>query len=104
MCRSDVVGSPSRRKWAAVPGRVRSNRRAPESEHARELRIHGAESFPPLERLAMSLQHGFAFTWEVNRVREAGRQTNLHQAAKKAREVCKQIRDTPHSNVKGKSA
>lgn len=64
----------------------------------------GLRSFPPLERLALSLQHGFAFTWEGNRIRKAGRQTNLCQIAKTAGKAWKQIRDTPHSNVKGKSA
>jgi hypothetical protein len=86
MCRSDIAGSPSRRKWAAVPGRVRSNSRALRGNHESERRIYGAERFTPPERLALSLQHGFAFTWEGILVREAGRETNLRRAAKTARE------------------
>jgi len=86
MRRSDVVGSPLRRMWAAIPGRVGSNRRALESNHVRERRIHGAQSFLPLERLTLSLRHGFAFTWEGNLVREAVREMNLRQVVESARE------------------
>jgi 5-methyltetrahydropteroyltriglutamate--homocysteine methyltransferase len=87
MYRSDAVGSLSRRKGTIVLGRVRSNRLALESKEELKRRIHEAERFLPLERLALSPQCGFASTWEGNLVTEADQEAKLRLVAETAREV-----------------
>ena len=86
-----------------VLGLVSSKKPALESKDELKRRIHEAERFLPLERLALSPQCGFASTWEGNLVTEADQEAKLRLVAETAREVWSQTRDFAHSNVKGKS-
>jgi len=86
-----------------VLGLVSSKKPALESKDELKRRIHEAERFLPLERLALSPQCGFASTWEGNLVTEADQEAKLRLVAETAREVWNQTRDFAHSNVKGKS-
>jgi 5-methyltetrahydropteroyltriglutamate--homocysteine methyltransferase len=70
-----------------VLGLVSSKKPALESKEELKRRIHDAEKFLPLERLALSPQCGFASTWEGNLVTEADQEAKLRLVAETAREV-----------------
>ena len=70
-----------------VLGLVSSKKPALESKDELKRRIHEAEKFLPLERLALSPQCGFASTWEGNLVTEADQEAKLRLVAETAREV-----------------
>src|ERR1700694_968620 len=66
-------------------------------------RIHAAEKFIPLERLALSPQCGFASTLEGNVLTEADQEAKLRLVAETAREVWGATSAATSSKVKGKS-
>ena len=68
-----------------------------------ESRIHAAEGFIPLERLALSPQCGFASTLEGNLLTEADQEAKLRLVAETAREVWGAAGAATSSKVKGKS-
>jgi 5-methyltetrahydropteroyltriglutamate--homocysteine methyltransferase len=70
-----------------VLGLVSSKKPALESKQELKRRIHEAESFLPLERLALSPQCGFASTWEGNLITESDQEAKLRFVAETAREV-----------------
>jgi 5-methyltetrahydropteroyltriglutamate--homocysteine methyltransferase len=70
-----------------VLGLVSSKKPALESKDELKRRIHEAERFLPLERLALSPQCGFASTWEGNLVTEGDQEAKLRLVAETAREV-----------------
>ena len=70
-----------------VLGLVSSKKPALESKDELKRRIHEAEKFLPLERLALSPQCGFASTWEGNLVTQADQEAKLRLVAETAREV-----------------
>jgi 5-methyltetrahydropteroyltriglutamate--homocysteine methyltransferase len=86
-----------------VLGLVSSKKPALESKQELQRRIHEAEKFMPLERLALSPQCGFASTWEGNLVSEADQEAKLRLVAETAREVWQESRFAVHSNAQGKS-
>jgi methionine synthase II (cobalamin-independent) len=87
-----------------VLGLVSSKKPALESKDELKRRIHEAENFLPLERLALSPQCGFASTWEGNLVTEADQEAKLQLVAETAREVWGKSGDASPSSIKGKSA
>jgi 5-methyltetrahydropteroyltriglutamate--homocysteine methyltransferase len=86
-----------------VLGLVSSKKPALEGKQELKRRIHEAEKFMPLERLALSPQCGFASTWEGNLVSEADQEAKLRLVAETAREVWPESRGAAHSNAQGKS-
>jgi 5-methyltetrahydropteroyltriglutamate--homocysteine methyltransferase len=91
------------RDRTVVLGLVSSKKPALESKQELKRRIHEAEKFMPLERLALSPQCGFASTWEGNLVSEADQEAKLRLVAETACEVWQESRDAAHSNAQGKS-
>jgi len=86
-----------------VLGLVSSKKAALESKGELKTRIHGAEGFIPLERLALSPQCGFASTLEGNLLTEADQEAKLRLVAETAREVWGAAGAATYSKVKGKS-
>ena len=86
-----------------VLGLVSSKKAALESKGELKSRIHAAEGFIPLERLALSPQCGFASTLEGNLLTEADQEAKLRLVAETAREVWGAAGATTSSKVKGKS-
>ena len=86
-----------------VLGLVSSKKPALESKDELKRRIHEAERFLPLERLALSPQCGFASTWEGNLLSEADQEAKLRLVAETAREVWNESPATAHSTTQGKS-
>src|SRR5258708_5859535 len=82
---------------------VSSKKSALESKGELKTRIHGAEGFIPLERLALSPQCGFASTLEGNLLTEADQEAKLRLVAETAREVWGATSAATFSKVKGKS-
>ncbi len=64
-------------------------------------RIHTAEKFVPLDRLALSPQCGFASTMEGNLLSEADQEAKLRLVAETAREVWGDAKSPVSSKVKG---
>ncbi len=85
-----------------VLGLVSSKKPALESKDELKGRIHAAEKFVPLDRLALSPQCGFASTWEGNLLTEADQEAKLRLVSETAREVWGESRAAA-SKVKGKS-
>src|ERR1700687_3890333 len=75
-----------------------------ESKDDLKSRIHAAEAFIPLERLALSPQCGFASTLEGNLLTEAEQEAKLRLVAETAGEVWGESSIPTSSKVKGKSA
>src|SRR6202521_1531402 len=86
-----------------VLGLVSSKKSVLESKEELKRRIHAAEKFIPLERLALSPQCGFASTLEGNLLTEADQEAKLRLVAETAREVWGETSAAPSSKVKGKS-
>jgi 5-methyltetrahydropteroyltriglutamate--homocysteine methyltransferase len=86
-----------------VLGLVSSKKAALESKGELKSRIHAAEGFIPLERLALSPQCGFASTLEGNLLTEADQEAKLRLVAETAREVWGAAGAATSSKVKGKS-
>jgi 5-methyltetrahydropteroyltriglutamate--homocysteine methyltransferase len=86
-----------------VLGLVSSKKAALESQGELKRRIHAAEGFIPLERLALSPQCGFASTLEGNLLTEAEQEAKLSLVAETAREVWGAAGAATSSKVKGKS-
>jgi 5-methyltetrahydropteroyltriglutamate--homocysteine methyltransferase len=86
-----------------VLGLVSSKKAALESKVELKSRIHAAEGFIPLERLALSPQCGFASTLEGNLLTEADQEAKLRLVAETAREVWGAAGTPTPSKVKGKS-
>jgi 5-methyltetrahydropteroyltriglutamate--homocysteine methyltransferase len=86
-----------------VLGLVSSKKAALESKGELKTRIHAAEGFIPLERLALSPQCGFASTLEGNLLSEADQEAKLRLVAETAREVWGAAGAATSSKVKGKS-
>src|SRR6267154_1891765 len=86
-----------------VLGLVSSKKAALESKGELKTRIHAAEGFIPLERLALSPQCGFASTLEGNLLTEADQEAKLRLVAETAREVWGAAGAATPSKVKGKS-
>ena len=84
-------------------GLVSSKKAALESKGELKSRIHAAEGFIPLERLALSPQCGFASTLEGNLLTEADQEAKLRLVAETAREVWGAAGAATSSKVKGKS-
>ncbi|HET6144851.1 MAG TPA: cobalamin-independent methionine synthase II family protein [Candidatus Acidoferrales bacterium] len=81
-----------------------STKKAPlEAKDEIKSRIHAAEKFVPLERLALSPQCGFASTLEGNLLSEADQEAKLRRVAEIAREVWGDAKSPVSSKVKGKS-
>ena len=87
-----------------VLGLVSSKKAALESQDELKSRIHAAEKFIPLERLALSPQCGFASTLEGNLLTEADQEAKLRLVAETAREVWGATSAVTSSKVKGKFA
>jgi 5-methyltetrahydropteroyltriglutamate--homocysteine methyltransferase len=86
-----------------VLGLISSKKAALESKGELKTRIHAAEGFIPLERLALSPQCGFASTLEGNLLSEADQEAKLRLVAETAREVWGAAGAATSSKVKGKS-
>ena len=86
-----------------VLGLVSSKKDALETRDELKSRIHAAEKFIPLERLALSPQCGFASTLEGNVLTEADQEAKLRLVAETAREVWGATSAAASSKVKGKS-
>ncbi|HVA94918.1 MAG TPA: methionine synthase [Candidatus Dormibacteraeota bacterium] len=86
-----------------VLGLVSSKKAALEDKNEIKSRIHAAEKFIPLERLALSPQCGFASTLEGNALTEADQEAKLRLVAETAREVWGESKTSEVSKVKGKS-
>ena len=86
-----------------VLGLVSSKKDALETRDELKSRIHAAEKFIPLERLALSPQCGFASTLEGNLLTEADQEAKLRLVAETAREVWGATSAAASSKVKGKS-
>jgi 5-methyltetrahydropteroyltriglutamate--homocysteine methyltransferase len=81
-----------------------STKKAPlEAKEEIKSRIHAAEKFVPLGRLALSPQCGFASTMEGNLLSEADQEAKLLLVAETAREVWGDAKSPASSKVKGKS-
>jgi 5-methyltetrahydropteroyltriglutamate--homocysteine methyltransferase len=81
-----------------------STKKAPlENKDELKNRIHAAEKFVPLDRLALSPQCGFASTMEGNLLSEADQEAKLRLVVETAREVWGESRPSESSKVKGKS-
>jgi 5-methyltetrahydropteroyltriglutamate--homocysteine methyltransferase len=87
-----------------VLGLVSTKKSALESKEELKSRIHAAEKFVPLDRLALSPQCGFASTMEGNLVSETDQEAKLRLVAETAREIWGASGSSEASNVKGKSA
>src|SRR6202795_4405220 len=87
-----------------VLGLVSSKKAALERKDELQKRIHAAQSFIPLERLALSPQCGFASTLEGNLITEDDQEAKLRLVAETASEVRGEAAATAYSKVKGKSA
>jgi len=85
-----------------VLGLVSSKKPALESKDELKRRIHEAEKYLPLERLALSPQCGFASTWEGNLLTEADQEAKLRLVAETAREVWNESHGAV-SSAQGKS-
>jgi 5-methyltetrahydropteroyltriglutamate--homocysteine methyltransferase len=86
-----------------VLGLVSTKKAALESKDEIKSRIHAAEKFVPLERLAVSPQCGFASTMEGNLLSEADQEAKLRLVSETAREVWGEEKSPVLSKVKGKS-
>jgi 5-methyltetrahydropteroyltriglutamate--homocysteine methyltransferase len=86
-----------------VLGLVSTKKSAAESKDELKSRIHAAEKFVPLDRLALSPQCGFASTMEGNLLSEADQEAKLRLVAETAREVWGEARPAEAAKVKGKS-
>jgi 5-methyltetrahydropteroyltriglutamate--homocysteine methyltransferase len=86
-----------------VLGLVSTKKSAVESKDELKSRIHAAEKFVPLDRLALSPQCGFASTMEGNLLSEADQEAKLRLVAETAREVWGEARPAEAAKVKGKS-
>jgi 5-methyltetrahydropteroyltriglutamate--homocysteine methyltransferase len=86
-----------------VLGLVSSKKDVLETRDELKSRIHAAEKFIPLERLALSPQCGFASTLEGNLLTEADQEAKLRLVAETAREVWGATSAATSSKVKGKS-
>jgi 5-methyltetrahydropteroyltriglutamate--homocysteine methyltransferase len=86
-----------------VLGLVSSKKAALESKDELKRRIHAAESFVPLERLALSPQCGFASTLEGNLLTEADQEAKLRLVAETASEVWGETVAATSPKMKGKS-
>ncbi|HEX3377738.1 MAG TPA: cobalamin-independent methionine synthase II family protein [Candidatus Acidoferrales bacterium] len=81
-----------------------STKKAPlEAKDEIKSRIHAAEKFVPLDRLALSPQCGFASTMEGNLLSEVDQEAKLRLVAEIAREVWGEEKSPVSSKVKGKS-
>jgi 5-methyltetrahydropteroyltriglutamate--homocysteine methyltransferase len=85
-----------------VLGLVSSKKTAMEKKDELKSRIHAAEKYVPLERLALSPQCGFASTMEGNLLSEADQEAKLRLVAETAREVWGEAQSAESSRVKGK--
>jgi 5-methyltetrahydropteroyltriglutamate--homocysteine methyltransferase len=86
-----------------VLGLVSSKKAALERKDELKRRIHAAESFIPLERLALSPQCGFASTLEGNLLSEADQEAKLRLVAETASEVWGETVAAASPKTKGKS-
>jgi 5-methyltetrahydropteroyltriglutamate--homocysteine methyltransferase len=86
-----------------VLGLVSTKKSAVESKDELKSRIHAAEKFVPLDRLALSPQCGFASTMEGNLLSEADQEAKLRLVAETAREVWGEAHPPEAAKVKGKS-
>jgi len=86
-----------------VLGLVSTKKSRLESKDELKSRIHAAEQFVPLDRLALSPQCGFASTMEGNLLTEADQEAKLRLVAETAREVWGEARPSEAPKVKGKS-
>jgi 5-methyltetrahydropteroyltriglutamate--homocysteine methyltransferase len=85
-----------------VLGLVSTKKTAMEKKDELKSRIHAAEKYVPLERLALSPQCGFASTMEGNLLSEADQEAKLRLVAETAREVWGEAQSAESSKVKGK--
>jgi 5-methyltetrahydropteroyltriglutamate--homocysteine methyltransferase len=85
-----------------VLGLVSTKKTAMEKKDELKSRIHAAEKYVPLERLALSPQCGFASTMEGNLLSEADQEAKLRLVAETAREVWGEAQSAESSRVKGK--
>src|ERR1700730_1314418 len=86
-----------------VLGLVSSKKAALESREELKSRIHAAQSFIPLERLALSPQCGFASTLEGNLLTEQDQEAKLRLVAQTATEVWGEPAAALSLEMKGKS-
>jgi 5-methyltetrahydropteroyltriglutamate--homocysteine methyltransferase len=86
-----------------VLGLVSSKKATLESREELKSRIHAAQSFIPLERLALSPQCGFASTLEGNLLTEQDQEAKLRLVAETAAEVWGEPAAATSLKMKGKS-